>query len=320
VWSWGWAQRNERSNDPDKTYAACVWLWARDASLCDAPAELGRELDTDTKTGQLGLPRGTRCMYGSTPLTAASVATLAKVTRDRELALTALVARAIERERTQVSPSEALALERRVVGARFRGSEAAYRSALADAGASVAVARGILGDELRWQEIVDRLSFARVSSADVERFRVTFAPVLAREVTVTPAPSWLPEGRGVALATSAPEVVFRLTTGRRTTIRTVEGSFVVEARDDVTALGALPADLARAAVTRELRSERRADAHAAWTIRMQRSAESKLVCERDRLPELGVVTLAAFTPFLSLHEGSWRRTDSAFADSARADP
>ena len=32
VWSWGWAQRNERSNDPDKTYAACVWLWARDAS------------------------------------------------------------------------------------------------------------------------------------------------------------------------------------------------------------------------------------------------------------------------------------------------
>ena len=26
VWSWGWAQRNARSTDPDKTYAACVWL------------------------------------------------------------------------------------------------------------------------------------------------------------------------------------------------------------------------------------------------------------------------------------------------------
>ena len=36
VWSWGWAQRNERSNDPDKTFAACVWLWARDPDLCDA--------------------------------------------------------------------------------------------------------------------------------------------------------------------------------------------------------------------------------------------------------------------------------------------
>jgi hypothetical protein len=307
VWSWGWAQRDERSNDPDKTYAACVWLWARDASLCDAPTVVGSELDADTKTGQLGLPSGTRCMYGSTPLTASSVAALAKVTGDRELALTALVARAIERERTQVSASDALALERRVVRARFGGNVAAYRSTLAEAGASLAVARGIMGDELRWNEIVARLSLARISPADAARFRTTFAPVLAREVTVSPAPSWLPEGRGAALATSAPEAVFRLSTGRRTTIRTAEGTFVVEALDDTTALGALPAGVARLAVTRELRAERRADAYAAWTIRMQRSAESKLVCERDRLPELGVVTLSAFTPFLSLYEADASR-------------
>jgi hypothetical protein len=308
VWSWGWAQRNERSNDPDKTYAACVWLWARDASLCDAPTILGRELDADTKTGQLDhLSSGTRCVYGSTPLTATSVAALAKVTRDRELALTALVVRSIERERARISPSDALAMERRVVRARFGGNVAAYRSALAEAGASPAVARGIMGDELRWHEIVEGLSFARISSGEVARFRATFAPVLAREVTVTPAPSWLPEGRGVALATSAPEVVFRVATGKPTTIRTAEGVFVVEARDDTTALGALPVDLARVAVTRELRAERRADAYGAWTIRMQRSAESKLVCERDRLPELGVVTLSAFTPFLSLHEAEAAR-------------
>ncbi len=307
VWSWGWAQRDERSNDPDKTFAACVWLWARETGLCDAPTALGRELDADLKTGQLNLPAGTRCVYGSTPLTAASVAALARVTHDRELALTALVARAIERERAAVSPSAALALERRVIGARFDGSAAAYRSALAEAGASAAVARAILGDELRWNEIVARLALARISSGDVARFRSTFAPVLAREVTVSPAPSWLPEGRGIALATSAPAAVFNVTTGRRTTIRTVEGTFVVEARDDTTALGAVPADLARTVVTRELRAERRADAYAAWTIRMQKGAASKLVCERDRLPELGVVTLSAFTPFLSLHEAEAAR-------------
>ena len=102
VWSWGWAQRDARSNDPDKTYAACVWLWARDASLCDAPGTLGKELDADMKTGQLNLPAGVRCVYGSTPLSASSVAAVAKVTGDRELALTALVSRAIERERAQV--------------------------------------------------------------------------------------------------------------------------------------------------------------------------------------------------------------------------
>ena len=307
VWSWGWAQRNERSNDPDKTYAACVWLWARDASLCDAPGELGKELDADVKTGQLGLAAGVRCLYGSTPLTASSVASLSKVTGDRELALTALVARAIERERAQVSPSDAVALERRVIAARFNGSPVRYRAALAEVGASLAVGRGILGDELRWAEIADRLTPARVSAADVGRFRATFAPVLAREVAVSPAPSWLPDGEGVALATSAPAAVFEVPTGRRTTIRTAEGVFAIEAREDTTALAALPSEAARVAVTRELRAERRADAYAAWTIRMQKAAESKLVCERDRLPELGIVSLSAFAPFLSLHEAAAAR-------------
>ena len=69
--------------------------------------------------------------------------------------------------------------------------------------------------------------------------------------------------------------------------------FVVEPHDETTALGAVPGELARAAVTRELRAERRADAYAAWTIRMQKAAASKLVCERDRLPELGVVSLSS---------------------------
>ena len=308
VWSWGWAQRDARSNDPDKTYAACVWLWARDSSLCDAPKILGRELDADTKKGQLNLPAGVRCVYGSTPLTASSVSTLAKVTHDRELALTALVMRAIERELTRVSPSEALAFERRIISMRFGGNTSAYQAALGGAGASLTVARGIIGDELRARDIVGRLAAGRVSSNDVSRFRATYAPVLARELVVSPAPSWLPGGRGVALATSAPNAVFRVRTGRRTTIRTVEGTFTVEARDDTTALAALPYDLARLAIVRELGAERRADAYAAWTLRMQGSAESKLVCERDRLPELGVVDISSYVPFLSLSEpeaASW---------------
>jgi hypothetical protein len=303
VWSWGWAQRDARSNDPDKTYAACVWLWARDARLCDAPAVLGEELDVDRTTGQLSdLPPGTRCLYGSTRLSASAVAALARVTRDRELALTALVARAAARERTQVSPSDVLSMQRLVVATRFGGRESAFRSALAETGASLAIARGILGDELRWREVAERLPLGPVARADVERFRATFAPVLARELSVSPAPSWLPDGEGIALATSAPAAVFSLPAGRPTTLRTVEGRFVVEARGDPTALAAVPGELARPAVVRELRAERRAEALAAWTIRMQKAAESKLVCERDRLPELGVVRLSAFAPFLSLHE------------------
>jgi len=310
LWSWGWAQRDERSRDPDKTYAACVWLWVRDPSLCDATGILGRELDPDQRAGQIDLAAGIRCLYGSTPLTASSVASLAGVTGDRELALTALVIRAVERERTSVSPSDAVAAERRIVAARFGGNPAAYGAALGEAGASVAVARAIIGDELRAQEIFGRLPTARPSTADVARFRVTYAPVFARRVVVSPAPSWLPEGSGIALATSAPEAVFRISLGRATTLRTAQGRFTVRALEETTALGAVPFQLARTAVVRELRSERRADAYSAWTIRQQKAAESLLVCERDRLPELGVVRLSSFVPYLALHESvasAWGR-------------
>lgn len=302
IWSWGWAQRDARSDDPDKTYAACVWLWSRDASLCDAPEILGKELDTDVRTGQLNLPAGTRCTYGTTPLTASSVASLARVTRDREVALTALVVRAIERERARVSPSAALAVERRIVRLRFGGSTSAYRAALADAGANVSVGRAILGDELRSRAVASGLASLSVSAADVARFRATYASVLAREVVVSPAPTWLPDGRGLALATSAPQSLFRLSTGRRSTLRTVEGVFTVEARGDATPLAAVSYALVRPAIVRELKDERRAEAYAAWSIRMQKAADSKLVCERDRLPELGVVDISSYAPFLSLSE------------------
>ena len=308
VWSWGWAQRNERSNDPDKTYAACVWLWARDPGLCDAPEALGQELDADRRAGQIDLPAGIRCVYGDTPLTASGVAALAKLTGDRELALTALVVRAVEREQLPVGSEEVLGTERRIVASRFSGSGAAYRSAVAGAGASRAVARGILADELRRFEILNGLPATRPTAADVARFRTTYAPVLARRVTVSPAPSWLPEGTGLALATSAPEGVFRAVTGRSVKLQTAEGVFTVRALEDTTALGAVSAEIARPAIARELRSERRADGYAAWTIRRQKAAESRLVCERDRLPELGVVTLSSFAPFLSLHEASMPRS------------
>jgi hypothetical protein len=64
-------------------------------------------------------------------------------------------------------------------------------------GASLAVARGTLGDELRSRDILAGLSVGRVPAGDISRFRATFAPVLARELVVSPAPTWL--RRGAAL-------------------------------------------------------------------------------------------------------------------------
>ena len=94
-------------------------------------------------------------------------------------------------------------------------------------------------------------------------------------------------------------------------LRTAEGVFTVRALEDTASLGAVPLASARVAIVRELTSERRADAYVAWTVRQQKGAESRLVCERDRLPGHGVVSLSSFVPFLSLHEAG--TSDGALA-------
>src|SRR5262245_1619985 len=38
VWNWGWATLSTAGADGDKAAAACVALWTRDPSLCDAPS------------------------------------------------------------------------------------------------------------------------------------------------------------------------------------------------------------------------------------------------------------------------------------------
>lgn len=46
VWSWGWARFAGMPKDPAKAAAACVYLWARNPTLCDAPAAAGHGFDT----------------------------------------------------------------------------------------------------------------------------------------------------------------------------------------------------------------------------------------------------------------------------------
>jgi hypothetical protein len=101
--------------------------------------------------------------------------------------------------------------------------------------------------------------------------------------------------------------VFRIATGRTAKVRTLEGVFAVEAVDDAVPLSVLPAAESRGAVVHELRRLRRATAYEQWTLVRQKGAEHQLICDRDRMPTLAVVTLASFVPFLAAHEpGSGR--------------
>ncbi|HMI22367.1 MAG TPA: hypothetical protein VK496_05570, partial [Gaiellaceae bacterium] len=46
VWSWGWARFAGMPKDPTKATAACVYLWARSPTLCNARAVAGRAFDS----------------------------------------------------------------------------------------------------------------------------------------------------------------------------------------------------------------------------------------------------------------------------------
>ena len=181
-----------------------------------------------------------------------------------------------------------------------------------------AVARSILGDELRFRTIVGRLAASAPGPQEVVRFEQRTRPCSRARSACSPRRAGFPldaghrardvgSRRGVHDGHWSPHHSH----GRRD----VHGEVI----DDTTALGALPIESARPAIVTELREQRRDDAYAAWTIRMQNGAESHLVCERDRLPELGVVNLAAYLPFLSLDEAESARWFAARM-SATAQP
>src|SRR5205807_10356611 len=143
IWSWGWGEWTAGDRDPDKPAAACVYLWTRDHRLCNGPAMAGPGFVASTTEGQIRLPSGIYCTVDRRQISSAAISRLQTLTGDRQLASTALFARAVESEQLSVSPGDVLAAERAVVAQRFGGSGAAYRAALAQAGANVTIARGI---------------------------------------------------------------------------------------------------------------------------------------------------------------------------------
>jgi hypothetical protein len=170
VWSWGWGTWNAAGNDPDKQNAACVWLWTRDASLCDGPAAAGPGWNASLTEGQGDLPRGLVCTLGAQTVKATAVAALAKVTGDRAVAVTLLVKRMAESEAAQVEWADVLAAERALVRERFGGSRAAYLAEIARAHANLTIARGAIADQLRRDAISRRLHVRSPSPREIARY------------------------------------------------------------------------------------------------------------------------------------------------------
>lgn len=163
IWSWGWGTFDELGADPDKPLAACVYLWTRDPSLCDAPARA--TFDTSLTAGQLLLPEGVRCAFPAGMVSEAAVRRLSPFAGGDRAALTALVQRRALRRAVPVRSRTTQRAERTLVDSRHRGSYARYRRALTRRGLTRSDALALLADRIRVRALGHRRAEEKLAAA-----------------------------------------------------------------------------------------------------------------------------------------------------------
>ncbi|HEX7525620.1 MAG TPA: hypothetical protein VF327_04895, partial [Gaiellaceae bacterium] len=299
IWSWGWPSFSVAGNDPDKPAAACVYLWAREPRLCNAPALAGT-FDTSRTEGQLLLPASTRCTLGNARILKSDVGRTATLTGDLQAAATALLERAVLRAQQPIDPETVLAAERAIVRDRFGRSVARYRAAVAVAHLTLADARAVIADRLARDRVEERFRPQPATSSEIADFLGTYAATRVRLVSVTPEAPWLGDAfRGFAVDSIAPAEVFDLPQGRRTMLDTVDGRFGVLPLGPPLPLLGLPPVSARNVARGVLGRFARADVYERWLSAQQSRLLATAVCARDALPVKGDVDLTAWAPFLA---------------------
>jgi hypothetical protein len=303
IWSWGWATfSSDKSGDVEKRAAACVYLWARDSSLCDGPANAGDGFDDSLTEGQIdALATGVQCQSGSLLISTQALTDLTQVVGDRDVAFTLLLQRLVEQEQATVTPADVAQAERATVSLAFAGSNSAYVAALTQARTNRATARLLLADDIRRVRIQAGLPAKAPSATAISAFYTSYGDRMVRQVQVATPVWWLGgKKRGFALQGVAPDGIFTLATGLPRTMWTSGGPVTVTPLAEPDSLGALPFTLARDPVRIALRWYSQATAFDSWTTTGQAAALKETVCARDDLPEVGAIDPSVFLPFLSL--------------------
>jgi hypothetical protein len=301
VFSWGWQQWNPKEVDPTKREAACVWLWARERRLCNAPRMLGKFFDRSLTEGQIRLAHGGVCRAeGIGAIGARAVGSLQALTGDRSAALSALFERVVEVSERRVSRRAVLAARRVVIRNSFHGSRSAYLAALRQAHATPGIALAVLGDELRRARLEQLRSAPKPTGSAVAAFYAAYPDLLVRRVHVSPAPPWLGRRTGFAVSESAPQRLFSLPTGRKSRLSTLLGTFVVRPLGPAQPLGSLPLSEVRSGIVAALRGFERAQSFERWTIKQQTHAVNRTICLHDQLPQPAAIDLTEYLPFLRI--------------------
>ncbi len=301
VWSWGWGAWSTfpQEYDPDKPAAACVYLWARDRHLCNGPKAAGPGFNASLTEGQIVLPRGVQCRFGRALVGGRSLDALAEAMGDRDAAYTVLLARAVVSLEVTLTTKQVAAAEQRLVELAFGGNRAAYAAELKQEKLTSEVARSLIVDELRQQQMERRMPIDERYGGAVRAYYSAHAQAAARRVQVTPAAPWLGGGStGIAFEPFAPKDVFRLPTGRTGLASTLSATYKVRPLSAVKPLHHFGLDEARPAIRASIASERQARVFQAWMKKAQTEAVYNGICRRDLFPKRGVVDLPNLFPFL----------------------
>jgi hypothetical protein len=73
----------------------------------------------------------------------------------------------------------------------------------------------------------------------------------------------------------------------------------VRALDGPVSLGAIPLGVARPAVVTALQAIARSDRYESWLLARENVLDEQAVCRRDAQPQVGVVELTDYLPFLA---------------------
>ncbi len=303
IWSWGWAEWSTTPGEHDlaKPRAACVYLWTRDPKLCNGPSAGGKGFIRSRSEGQPSLPAGARCRLDGTTVRWSAIRPIFALTGDAELAFSNAFARAVEQRSARVGYGEILAAERWIVATRFGRSAGAYRAAIREAHTTLAVARSIIGDELRRARISAHLHVAGPTAAQIAEYQETYGEVQARLVQTPRGTPWL-GGRkvGYALETAAPGALMGLPSGRWASVWSAQGVARVRPLGPPLPLGALPLASVRTSIKAALVAQAAQTRYPSWLAAEQQAKLPTATCWRDQFPQLGEVDLTAYLPFLEL--------------------
>ncbi len=303
IWSWGWAEwkTTPGEHDSHKRIAACVYLWTRNANLCNAPATAGKGFVRSLAEGQPTLAPGLRCRLSSSVVSWSVINPILKLTGDPDLAFSAAFARTVQQRVAQVTYAEILTAERSLISARFGGSRAAYKAAIAQAHTNLAVARSIIGDELRRARIASRLPVSAPTAKQIADYRDSYGDLQARLVQTSDGASWLGGRRvGYAIEATAPGSLMGIPTRRWSFVWSPLGAVRVRPLGPPEPLGGVPLSSARPSIRAVLIAQAREARFPNWLAAAERGAFPEATCWRDQFPQIGDADLSQYLPFLQM--------------------